>query len=107
MTTSYAYYDLKCLRRQLALAIDFAEATPNDGMPHHSACWWAGDFPAYPQDYAPDDWQKHNRPIWAVWEDYVATLEDQGLDDYADLAKQLPIADLLEASRAEDPSYRG
>jgi len=96
MSDYYTKKELATIRKQLWRAISFANRTPSDGIPHHKGLWWTGEFPAYPKEYDPSEWQMENRPFAWAWSDYISELEEAGLVDYAAKAKTLPIADLLE-----------
>jgi len=93
---------LAAVRKQLTMARTFAENTPSDGKPHHDALWWAGEFPEYVDEYDPRKWVWENRAFWMIWSDYISELEQAGLTVYAEQAKQLPIGDLLAASKTAD-----
>lgn len=94
--------DLKTLREQLYMAIGFMSTT-NDGVAHHGSNWWAGDMPAHPEEYNPQEWEQENFPIWKIWDSYISELnsamsvypENTDLQTKLSEAKNLPIADLL------------
>ncbi len=87
--------DLDTLREQLKLASTFMETTKDPDNPHRGAWWWAGDMPAHPDEYEPEDWEKMNKPIWQVWNEYLYELKCCGLYARLNKALELPIADLL------------
>lgn len=87
--------ELAILREQLGQMIAFMQATIDPANPHRGAWWWAGDVPAHPELYEPDDWEVANKPIWQVWDQFLGDLRSAGLTDRLKEAQELPIADLL------------
>jgi len=92
--------DLGVLREQLHLMIEFMDNTPNvNGS--YAATEWCNELPAYPNHYTVEEWQSQpdNIPVWYIWWFYKAELELAGFYDLHKEAEELPIADLLAASR--------
>lgn len=81
---------LEIIREQLKTMRDFMAAT-DDGIWYHDELWWAGDVPDEPELYLPEDWQQGYRPIYIVWEEYLAELERARLANYRKQAEELEI----------------
>lgn len=61
---------LDILREQLQDLIDYVRSTPQED-PRRDADWWAGPFPAFPEDYDPDTWILSGcKPLIVVAIDY-------------------------------------
>ena len=93
--------ELQMIRKQLKQAIQFANSTPT-----HDPLWWAGEVPAYPDEYVSEEWQEENKPFWQVWEEYLEELTAEAnrtelpeLYEHLEKAGRLPIQDLLSESR--------
>jgi len=92
------HLDLLTIRKQLKLMDDFMSKTPS-----HDSTWWDANMPAYPDEYSPREWQSNGRntPIFLVWEKYLDKLRYEKFFAYRSRAENLPVHDLLTASRRE------
>lgn len=59
-------------------------------------------MPADPDEVPLEEYSHWFRPVWCEWSDYMEELTQAGMGDYRLLAEQLPIADLLAWSHAEE-----
>ncbi len=92
---------LQTIRDQLQLLVDFVSATPCT-RPYQDTIYWLGDLPASTQLYIPENWQKRNKSVAIIWEQYLLDLRQAGENKYYEKAQDLPIADLLAASEGEE-----
>lgn len=86
--------ELKILRKQLGIMIEFMAATPLYES-YMSADWWIGETPSCPGAYNPYIWERTQTEIAKIWDEYLYELKKFDLDRLAD-AKALQITDLGE-----------
>lgn len=80
------------VRRQVELAWEFVEKIPVKD--HRTPSWYCGEWPAHPELYRPDVWEKANRSLKIIWEEFLYELE-KFQPELVEEARQLPIADAL------------
>ena len=92
--------ELHTIREQLAHMRRLIGETPND---KHVGISLAGRMPAHPLSFTPKGWQTFNPPIWDLWRDYLALLDQLLIDlhAYRESARKLDVANLLAASKEE------
>ena len=95
--------ELHEIRLQLCTMWAFMYNTPDD-RENYDGSWWTGPMPHYLSSYNPKSWNEDNDPVHIIWRDYMDELRD-GFDDYLELARELPVADLLAASREAGDWY--
>lgn len=94
--------EIEEVRDQLHLMTQYMEDTPNYGSIIRDRVWWAGEMPAEPLYYVPQEWQDHNRPIALLWNDYLGELKQFDSKRLAEAKeKEDDFLDLLIASETE------
>jgi hypothetical protein len=94
--------EIEEVRDQLHLMTQYMEDTPDYGNIVRDRIWWAGEMPASPEYYVPQDWQSKNRPIVLLWIDYLAELKQFDERRLAEAKeKEDKFLDLLIASETE------
>lgn len=90
--------ELKTICLELDVMLEFMAQTPDINL---DPLYWTGDMPIWSVTYEPGLWQKTKQPIWVLWVEYLNKLKRANLVDYYNRAIELPIANLLAASKKE------
>ena len=90
--------ELKTIRLELDIMLEFMEHTPDVNS---DSFYWVGDMPIEPVTYEPEVWQRTKQPIWMLWIEYLNKLKRADFVNYYNRAMELPIGNLLAASKIQ------